>query len=74
MCVDMVLWLVLPLLLRDLDRVLPLIEIHSIGIVVYVVDDVECVQLVKRKLQCCVFCIGDSCTARRNIYSGLAWK
>jgi len=73
MCVDMVLWLELPLLLRDLDRVLPLIEIHSIGIVVYVVVDVECVQLAKRKLQCCV-CIGDSCTARRNIYSGLAWK
>jgi len=70
MCVDMVLWLELPLLLRDVDRVLPLIEIHSIGIVVV---DVECVQLVKRKLQCCV-CIGDYYCTVRNIYSGLAWK
>ena len=72
MCVDMVLWLELLLLLRDLDRVLPSIGIHSFGIVVYVVDGVVCVQLVKRKLQCCVY-IGDSCTVR-NIYSGLAWK
>ncbi len=35
MCVDMVQWTMLQLLLRDLDQVEPLIEIHSIDIAVY---------------------------------------